>query len=232
VAGPILWVAGWAARAVISLGQVFGQAPGAAMTYPSAPEIALALSYLGIVFACLWRGRLRWLGVALSFSVALWPRGAAPVAWIAADGNDAAIVIDGTEVALKPQARAYATQSWAQRRALSLPADPVAAQQAVFDCNRTACAPLADTRPAIAAWWTRRRPNPERLADLCQGAEFLILRAAVTPPPQCDGAIILRRGDFEAGGAAEIYQTPSGWRLVWAQTSRGRRPWTLTDTVE
>jgi competence protein ComEC len=133
---------------------------------------------------------------------------------------------------MKPQARAYATQSWAQRRAFNLPADPVAAQQAAFDCNRTACAPLGDVRPAIAAWWTRRRPSPERLADLCEGAEILILRAAITPPPQCESVIVLRRADFEAGGAAEIYPAPGGWRFVWAQTARGRRPWALTDTVE
>ena len=30
----------------------------------SAPQIALVVSYLGIVFVCLWRGWLRWLGAA------------------------------------------------------------------------------------------------------------------------------------------------------------------------
>jgi competence protein ComEC len=232
MATPVLWVAGWAARSVISLGRLFAQAPGAAMSYPSAPQIALILSYLGIVFACLWRGRLRTLGVLLSFAVALWPRAGPPLAWIASDGDDAAVAINGVEVALKPEVRAYATGMWAQKRGLALPADPDAAQAAAFDCDRNGCAPKLGVRPALAAWWTRRSPNATRFSDLCHGADIIILRSSARPPASCDGVTILRRADFEAGGAAEVYQAPGGWRIIWAQTARGRRPWTLSDTVE
>jgi competence protein ComEC len=80
--GPLFWVAGWAARSVISIGQFFSTAPGAAIAMSSAPTIALAISYLGIVFACLWRGKLRWLGVPMAAAVALWPRPTPPVAWM------------------------------------------------------------------------------------------------------------------------------------------------------
>ena len=231
-AAPVLWVAGWAARSVISLGRVFAQAPGAAMAYPSAPQIALVVSYLGIVFACLWRGRLRLIGIPLSFAVAVWPRPAAPVAWIASDGNDAAVVRDGVETPLKPLVRSYATGMWAQRHAFDLPADQAAAQKAMFDCDRQGCTPLAGVRPVIAAWWTRRWPHTDRFHDLCEGTEILILRSAAPTPISCAAAIVLRRSDFEAGGAAEVYATPGGWRFLWAQSLRGRRPWTLSDTVE
>ncbi len=232
VATPILWVAGWAAHAVIALGAFFAKAPGAAMSFPSAPQIALIISYLGIIFACLWRGRLRVIGILLSFAVALWPRASPPLAWLASDGNDAAIVVDGAEVALKPEVRAYATGMWAQKRGLALPPDPDAAQQAAFDCDRNGCTPRAGVRPALAAWWTRRIPNAERYRELCEGADILIMRSSATAPPSCRGVTILRRADFEAGGAAEVYPTANGWRFVWAQTARGRRPWTLSDTVE
>jgi competence protein ComEC len=233
IAAPILALAGWAARAVIALGRFFATAPGASASLSSAPEIALAISYLGIVFACLWKGRLRLVGIPMAFAVALWPRPAPPVAWIAADGDDAAAIIGGVEVAMKPGARQYATQLWAQRRGFTLPADADAAQKAAFDCNRQGCAPLPGVRPAIAAWWTRRRPHMDDLSDLCAGADIFILRAAVETPAACDKAIVLRRGDFEAGGAAEVFPAPGGgWRLVWSQPLRGRRPWTLSDTVE
>ena len=231
-ASPLLAVAGWGAHAVIWVGQVFASAPGASMRFSSAPEIALATSYLGIVFACLWRGRLRLIGIPLSLAVALWPRPTPPVAWIAADGNDAAVVIAGQEVAMKPGARQYATDLWAQKRGFDLPADPVRAQEAAFGCNRDACAPLAGTRPAIGAWWTRRKPKPWTLADRCRSAEIFILRADVEVPDACRDALILRRGDFEAGGSAEIFAAPGGWRLVWSQALRGRRPWSISDTVE
>ena len=72
---PPLFVAGWAARAVVGLARTFAHAPGSGLAFSSAPLLALAISFLGIVFACLWRGRLRWLGVPLAAAVALWPRG-------------------------------------------------------------------------------------------------------------------------------------------------------------
>jgi competence protein ComEC len=223
---PFLFVAGWAAKGVVSLAHLFANAPGAALALSSAPDPALAVAYLGIVFACLWRGRLRWIAAPLAAAVALWPRPAAPLAWIAADGSDAAVAVRGQEIALKPNERAYATQMWAQRRGLGLPADPVAAQAKSFDCDRMGCAPLPGTRPAIAAWWTVRKPAAGRLEGLCRNAQILILRAAVDPPPACGKALILTADDFRRGGSAEVFARASGWRLVWSQPLRGQRPWT------
>ena len=222
VAAP-LFIAGWAARAVVGLAHVFATAPGASATLSSAPMIALAISYLGIVFGCLWRGRLRWIGVPMAFAVALWPRSAPPVAWIAADGNDAAIVAAGREIPLKPGKRAYATQLWAQRWGFTLPADDKAeaAQTALFDCDRKHCAPLAGAHPALATWWSTRPPRPGVLEDLCRGADIVVLRANLDPPSACARAMVLRPGDFAAGGAAEVYSGPKGFRVVWAQPLRG-----------
>jgi competence protein ComEC len=31
------------------------------------------------------------------------------------------------------------------------------------------------------------------------------------------------------GGAAEVYREGSGWRVVWAQDRRGRRPWSAAE---
>ncbi len=232
VASPILLAAGWSARTVITLGQTFAQAPGSGLAWPSAPEIALLISYLGIVFACLWRGRLRAVGLVLSFAVLAWPRGAAPVAWIANDGGDAAISVGGEAIALKPDVRAYAVGQWAQRRALTLPADPDAATATAFDCTRLACRPLGPFHPAIAAWWTKRAPRPEVLGALCAGADILILRASVTPPAACTDVTLLTRADFDRGGAVEIYPSGEGWRLDWAQPYRGERPWSVSDSAE
>jgi competence protein ComEC len=230
---PLFGFAGWAARAVIWIGHLFSEAPLARISMSSAPQIALAVSYLGIVFACLWRGRLRWIGVPLAAAVALWPRPPAPVAWLSSDGGDAAVVVGGEAVALKPATRVYATQTWAQRRNFSLPSQPQSAMEALYDCDRTACAPRANFHPAIAAWWTRRKPNAGRLASLCRHADFLILRAEADLPSECAGVTVLGRAAFARGGAAELFARPDGgWRIDWAQPLRGRRPWTVSDSVE
>jgi competence protein ComEC len=225
VQGP-LWVAGGAARAIVSLAHLFANAPGAAFTVSSAPTLALAVSYVGIVFACLWRGRLRWIGVPMAAAVALWPRPAPPMAWIAADAADAAIVVHGQEIALKPDKRAYAIQTWAQRRGFTLPGDAAAAQAAAFDCDRKRCTPLKATEPALAAWWGRRPPKPDDFEALCAETEILVLRSATARPASCSNALVLTPHDFEVGGSAEVFRDPRGWRVNWAQTIRGQRPWT------
>jgi competence protein ComEC len=161
--------------------------------------------------------------------VALWPRPPAPIAWIASDGDDAAIVMGGREVTLKPGARAYATGLWAQRRGFILPPDPAEAQrlqQIYFECDRRGCAPLAAARPAIAAWWGKRPPKEERGADLCNGARIVVYRADGPAPASCASARVLTRSDFAIGGSAEIFAEPRGWRIAWAQPLRGHRPWT------
>lgn len=230
--GPLYWAAGWASRSVISIGHLFSGAPGAAVTMASAPPLALAISYVGIVFACLWRGVLRWIGLPMAFAVALWPRPAPPAAWISNDGSDAAIVTGSVAVALKPSSHLYAVQTWAQRRNLTLPADPQAALAGLYDCDRSACAPRPGMKPAIAAWWTKRVPKPERLARLCKDADFLILRAATPLPLACRDVRILGRSVFEREGAAEIFPNGPGWRIEWSQPLRGDRPWSVSDSGE
>jgi len=226
ISAPLLWVAGHAAKAIISLGHVFAIAPGAGMSLSSAPEIALAISYLGIVFACLWRGRLRWIGVPMSAAVAIWPRPAPPVAWIAADGDDAAVVVAGQEAPMKPGARQYATELWAQRRGLTPPAVPPAVSPHVYNCDRKGCLPVGPTKPAMAASWMRKPPTDARFDALCDKADFVILRSLDAPARPCGSALVLTRADFERRGAAEIFADKGGWRLVWSQPLRGRRPWT------
>jgi competence protein ComEC len=212
---------------VVAIGHFFASAPRATLAWPSAPETALALSYLGIVFACLWRGPLRWIGAPLAAAVALWPRPAPPVAWIAADGDDAAIVVAGQEVAMKPGARAYATELWAQRRGFVMASDPATAQQAHFDCDRKGCAPIGPGRPAIAAWWGKRPPSLERWNALCDRTDIVIYRASSAPSPYCGGALVLTRADFARGGSAEVFRGPRGFRIEWAQPLRGQRPWSI-----
>jgi competence protein ComEC len=234
VAAPIYWVAGWSARGVITLGHLFATAPWAVMTASSAPQAALAISYLGIVFACLWRGRLRWIGLPMAAAVMIWPRPTAPVAWIAADGDDAAIVIGDLEVPLKPGARQYATGLWAQRRGFTLSPTLEAAtaeQIRAFDCDRRGCASNGLNRPAISAWWSHRGPTAAQFDALCAHADILILRAEVSPPPSCASSILLDAGDFRRGGAAEVFGAPGHWRIAWAQPLRGDRPWTLSDNA-
>ncbi len=223
-----LAVAGWSGQGILSIAHTFANAPGAAHTFASAPPIALLVSFLGIVFACLWRGRLRWVAVPLGLAVLVWPRDPAPAAWLAADGANAAVVIDGRAIVLKPTVRKFASDAWIVHRGLIAPFDPEAETALAFDCNRMRCLPHAGVTPAIGAWWTRRAPKPEVLNALCRASAILVLKAQVSTPPSCDGVLVVRPADFARGGSAEIFPsaTGDGWRLDWSSSWRGVRPWT------
>ncbi len=150
-------------------------------------------------------GRLRWIGLPFAAAVALWPRPAPPVIWVAVDGADAAIIVQGREVALRPGVRGYATDLWAQRRGLAVPADMESARGALFDCDYWSCVARPGVAPQLGVWWTRRKPHAERLAELCARSDVLVLRADLTPPAACRDALVLTAADFDRGGAAEIY---------------------------
>ncbi len=227
LAAPLA-IAGWSGQGILAIAHTFATAPGASRTFASAPPIALLASFLGIVFACLWRGRLRWVAAPLALAVLVWPRDPAPAAWIAADGANAAVVVDGRAIVLKPAVRKFASDAWTVHRGLIAPFDPDAETALAFDCNRMRCLPHAGVTPAIGAWWTRRAPKPEALHALCRASAILILKAQVPTPPSCDGVLVLRPADFAKGGAAEIFPsaTGEGWRLDWSSDWRGVRPWT------
>jgi competence protein ComEC len=226
VLSPVLFASGWAARGVLEIAHACATAPGAAVGASSAPPVAMLIAFLGILFACLWKGHLRWIGVPLAAAVLVWPRPPAPLAWIANDADDAAIAVKGQIIALKPGTRAYATELWAARRGLAAPKDPAAARDALFDCDRRGCAPKPGVRPALGAWWSKLTPPDGRLDNLCRRSEILIIRYDFPAPPSCAHRIVVHGTDVLENGAAEFYAAKTGWRIVWAQPIRGERPWT------
>jgi competence protein ComEC len=226
--GWLLDLADWGIRMMLDLAEMVSAWPEATVTIASAPGFVLPISFLGLLWLCLWKGRLRWLGLVPALAVLVWPRPAPPTAWIAADGGAAAVVQGRQAILLRPDAKKFASDLWTRRRGLQAPADPQAAADANYDCNRIRCAPTTALEPRISAWWTRRKPSARMLGFLCARAEIVILKARVDELPEaCRGRRILTRADFQAGGSAEIYPSANGWRFVWANASRGERPWTV-----
>jgi competence protein ComEC len=230
--GPFLKAAGWGLDGMNFIAQLAADSPRAVWLVASAPAAALPVAFVGILWICLWRGRLRWLGVPLAFAVTLWPRPGAPLAWIAPDGAAAAIRIDDQAVLLRPTEKLFGAQLWANRRGLKIGEHGEAARDAHFDCGRTACRSTAVDAPRISMWWTVRKPKPADLELLCESADILVIKALVETPASCAGAIVLTPADFGRGGSVEVYPDKDGWRLQWAQPLRGERPWTTAGGVE
>lgn len=224
--GPFLWIASLGIDAMNALAGAFANAPGAVLTIPSAPGFVLAIALLGILWLCLWRGRLRWLGLPAAFAVALWPRPEAPAAWIANDGSTAVVREGKTAVFMRPGEKLFGAELWSGRRGLTQGPDPAADRDRRFECTGQSCRSKGAAALRLSVWWTARRPKAEDLEALCRASDVLALKAPVEVPAACRGVVVLRAEDFARNGAVEIYPEGKGWRLVWAQPLRGERPWT------
>lgn len=218
-----LWVAGQGIAFLNAVARYFASLPGATFLAASAPTAALPVAFVGILFMCLWKGKLRWLGLPLALAINLWPRPPAPDVWIAYDGSAAAVRQGRLALALRPGAQAFATDLWSRHRGLTL-ADGAEGR----DCNRLRCLADSGPPPRVAGWWTARKPSAAQIAVLCQGADVVVIKANMTAA--CPGALVLTGADFARGGAAELYRTRAGWKIVWAQTERGLRPWSSSGT--
>lgn len=224
-AGP-LHVAGFAIDVMNRIAALAAAAPFAQFNIASGPDWTLPVTFLGLLWICLWRGPLRWLGLPAALAVSLVPKPAVPDAWIAADGAAVAVRSGPAAVLFRPDVKLFGAELWARRRGL-VPLESAAPRDAAYDCDHWSCAPLAHAPLRLAAAWNLKRPlAPGRLEALCRDADVVVLRNDF-PKESCPAPLVLTGPDFRSGGSAELYRRPDGgWRIVWAQDLRGRRPWT------
>lgn len=220
-----LEVAGWSIGLMNSVAALAAGAPASQIVIASAPDWVLPVSFLGLLFVCLWSGPLRWAGLPFALAILWAPRPPVPDVWIAADGAAVAVRDGRDAVLLRPDVKLFGAELWSRRRGLT-PLMTEAERDARFQCDRWSCAPGPAAPVRVAAAWNLKRPlKAGRLEALCAGAEIVVLRNAFRPE-SCPAPLVLTGADFAVGGSAELYRSGSSWRVAWAQDLRGRRPWT------
>ena len=223
--GPFLAVAGWGVDLMLVIGTWTAGLPGAVRTVASAPDYVLPIAFLGVLFVCLWQGRLRWLGLPLAAAVLVWPRAPTPDLWIGDGGTNAAFHREKEAVVVRPGVREFAVDLWSRRRGLTMTDRP----ETGWVCERLLCRPEANQGP-IAIWWGRKAPSPDQMEALCRAAPVVSVRAVVTSIPSgCQDRLVLDGVDFARGGAVELWRVSppetGRWRAVWTADVRGDRPW-------
>lgn len=220
-----LEVAGWSIGLMNQIAAWAAAAPAAQIVVPSAPDWVLPVSFLGLLFVCLWKGALRWAGLPLALAILWAPRPPAPDVWISADGSAVAVREGREAVLLRPDVKLFGAELWSRRRGLT-PLISEEERDRRFACDAWSCAPNAGAPVRLAAAWNLKRPlKAGRLEELCAGADVVVLRNAFRPEA-CAASLVLTGEDFAKGGSVELYRAGAGWRIVWAQDLRGRRPWT------
>lgn len=225
--GPFLAVAGWGVGLMLAIGTWTAGLPGAVRTVASAPDYVLPIAFLGVLFVCLWQGRLRWLGLPLAAAVLVWPRAPTPDLWIGDGGTNAAFHREKQAVIVRPGVREFAVDLWSRRRGLTM----TDRSEAGWACDRFSCRPEDKQAGPVAIWWGRRAPSLDQMETLCRAAPVVSVRAVVTSIPSvCKDRLLLDGVDFARGGAVELWRDsavePVRWRAVWTADVRGDRPWT------
>jgi competence protein ComEC len=221
-----LQVAGFAIDLMNRVAHMAATAPYALINVASGPAWTLPAAFLGLLWLCLWKGRLRWLGLPLALAVNLAPKPPAPDVWVDNAGAAVAVRSGADAILFRPDVKLFGAELWARRRGLA-PLETEAARDTAFDCDHWSCTPLATARLKVGSAWNLKRPLKEgRLPQMCGSSEVVILRNDF-PPESCGAPLVLTGVDFARGGSAELYREgPGKWRAVWAQDLRGRRPWT------
>ncbi|MGZ3376692.1 MAG: ComEC/Rec2 family competence protein, partial [Phenylobacterium sp.] len=221
-----LEVAGFAIDLMNRVAHIAATAPYAQINVASGPNWSLPAAFLGLLWLCLWKGRLRWLGLPLALAVNLAPKPPIPDVWVDGAGSAVAVHAGRDAILFRPDVKLFGAELWARRRGL-VPQENDAIRDASYDCDHWSCAPLATGRVKVAAAWNMKRPLKEgRFAQMCGSSEVVILRNDEAPEA-CAAPLVLTGTDFARGGSAELFrESASKWRIVWAQDERGRRPWT------
>jgi competence protein ComEC len=224
--GPLLGVAGWGIERMLSLAHLAANAPGAMRTISSAPNVALPIAFIGILWLCLWKGPLRAIGLPLALAVNLWPRPPAPALWIASNADNAAVLALGGPVVLRPTVGQFSSQLWMRRYGFEPLVGEDPRHDGLFACDRRSCAPSASAPVRLGLWAGRKPPKDPAFARLCAASQVLVLRSSLGPGQTCAAAVTLTAEDFAEGGSLEMWRAGAGWRYRWAQRERGARPWT------
>lgn len=225
--GPFLAVAGWGVDLMLAIGTWTAGLPGAVRTVASTPDYVLPIAFLGVLFVCVWQGRLRWIGLPLAAAVLVWPRAPTPDLWIGDGGTNAAFHREKEAIVVRPGVREFAVDLWSRRRGLTM----MDRSETGWACDRFSCRPEAEQAGPVAIWWGRRAPGLDQMETLCRAAPVVSVRAVVTSiPSACQDRLVLDGVDFARGGAVELWRgspvEPDQWHAVWTADVRGDRPWT------
>jgi competence protein ComEC len=224
---PAWWLTGKALSFLLWLAHATAAAPGAVALLPAMPTTAFAAMAGGGIWFCLWRTRLRLLGVAPFLAGALWAAATpAPDLLLTGDGRHLAVRTSAGLALLRPRAGDYmrdmlAETSGAADAPLELDSLPAAA------CSPDAC--MADVAAHGQSWRIlatrseRLVPFPD-LARACAEADIVVserrLPAGCRPRwLKADRTLLSRTG----GLAVTLGPEPV---VATVAEQQGRRPWT------
>lgn len=207
--------------AILTTARIVAAWPGAALVVPALPFASLVAVTFGGLWLCLWRRRIRWLGLA---GVVL-----ATVAWGADDPPDALIDGEARLVAVRgpdgryavssPRAARQAAETWLRRAGQSSWAPwPAPDGAGWLVCDALSCVARLDRGTVAVA------TDAMALADDCAVADVVVLVGE--GHARCPNTMVIDRRFLARSGAVAVWLEESGPRFATVADERGDRPWT------
>lgn len=205
--------------------------PQAVINWPSAPPYVLGISFIGLLWVCLVRGKVRWAGLLAAAAILWWPRVVAPDIWVDPQGGNAAIRVGSGAYVLRSKVRQYGYEQWTQHYGLKGLDETVRDQN--YICKGYGCVPLPQNPVRIGFWFSNKPPKADRLIELCHVSDLVVLRNPIGDwPVECTGVNHVSAGDFRTLGALELTRTEKGWVVKASQPLRGQRYWSRPSEAE
>ncbi|WP_237182300.1 ComEC/Rec2 family competence protein [Roseomonas marmotae] len=225
---------GWGVEGILRVAHAVAGWPGAALLARPIPAWGLALTSLGMLWLCLWRGSWRLLGLPMLLAGSLSAGWAAPPDILVS--SDARLIAFRTSEAVYLQRATGASslvreswlRSWAEEEAVPVPMEGRTADGAL-DCTPTACrfqpAPEGPAAMLLRPEKTRRKetPPPIQAAAYCSKAALLL-----SPEPirgRCRDTAKVDRFTVWRDGPQAIWLDAAGPRILSDRAWRGQRPW-------
>ncbi|MFV3128777.1 ComEC/Rec2 family competence protein [Niveispirillum sp. KHB5.9] len=221
--GWALTAMGWGAEAILWTAHWVADMPGAAITLPLLPAAGLVVFTLSGLWLCLWRGRVRLLGVVGMLTGLLFlPLSFRPDLRINAEGKVVGVrLADGGLAVSTRVAGRFDSDEWAQRD--GLPDPPQRWPKTGTRDGRLTCASpdiclysLNGSRVAIAL---AKTSVPQACAS---GADALVTRWLVA---DCAVPLVIDAGQLADKGAHALYLRKEGIGLETVRVAAGARPW-------
>jgi competence protein ComEC len=210
---------------IAAVGQTFGERPEAVRAVPRPPDEAFALCVFALVWACLWRGALRWGALPLS-AASIWLYATAPLPVLAFDADLRAVYARSDEGGERWSVIAAGGRSTYARDRLgsTLGLSPPLIERLAppESCGELSCVWTWQGRTLVFV------RDGQDFANACVSGAIVLARVAAPTDfaRQCNPAALLDTHDLAAYGGGYIYAAGELLRIARARSSHVNRPWT------
>jgi competence protein ComEC len=196
--------------------------PHAQVHVPSMAAWAMTLGALGVIFTCLWKGRMRWLGLAALIPAVVQPYVTPPPDVLVDDSARVFAVSDGAgHLVLKPgRVGRFVREVWTDRYDASEEMWPKAgtANDALgLSCDGTGCVLARNGQKLLMAF------TPDALAEDCGEVDAII--SVVAARDLCRDGPIIDIIDLKRDGAHAVWLGRDGVQVRSVKDSTGERIW-------